>query len=151
VPTSKVVIDDLVGQRYQQAMAAVGTFDPGFLTNTRSPLVGTSGRIAGFASLALPSERISIGTTVKQSAKQSDFFIRAEPGRLGLLRGCGRGHRPLKVDAVRIEHGTEPCIFGGQTFHFADFACRAGVANGMATLRSLNTNCQRVVQSLSFR
>lgn len=43
VPASKVVIDDLVGQRYQEAVATVGAFDPGFLTNTGSPLVGTSG------------------------------------------------------------------------------------------------------------
>jgi hypothetical protein len=37
VSAGKVVIDDLVGQRYQEAVAAVRTFDAGFFTNTGSP------------------------------------------------------------------------------------------------------------------
>ncbi|AHI78878.1 hypothetical protein BTRA_1437 [Burkholderia thailandensis USAMRU Malaysia  len=98
----------------------------------------------------MPSDWINIGTTLKQPAKQSDFLVHTQPAHLSLLRGCWLGQRPLEVDAVRIEHGTEPCIFGAQTCQFANLWRCVGVANGMATFPSPNTNCWRVVQSLSF-
>jgi hypothetical protein len=98
----------------------------------------------------LPSDRINVGTPLKQAAKQNDFLVRVKPVCLGLLRGYWLGQRALEVDAVGIEHGAEPRIFGAQTLQVANLWCRVGVANGMATFLSLSTNRGGAVQSLSF-
>lgn len=52
VAAGEVVVEGLVGQRDQQPMAAVGALDPRLFADTRTPLVGACGRIAGLARFA---------------------------------------------------------------------------------------------------
>ena len=57
----------------------------------------------------------------------------------------------MKTDSrLNFAYTSGPCIFGAQTRQFANLWRCVGVANGTATFPSLNTNCRRVVQSLSF-
>jgi hypothetical protein len=80
----KMVVDDLVRQRYQELVTAVRTFDAGFLADTWSPFIGTRWRVTRLGCLTLPSDRVLVDATLKQAAEQDDLLIRVQARRLRL-------------------------------------------------------------------
>ena len=75
VTAGKMVVEGLVSQWYQEPVAAVGALDARLLANACAPFVGTRGRIAGLARLALPAHWIDIGAATKQPAEERDLFV----------------------------------------------------------------------------
>lgn len=99
----KMVIDDLVGQRYEEPVSAIRAFDAGFLADTRAPFVGACRRVARLACFTLPSDRVGIDAALKQATEQDDLLIRAQARRLRLRRGNWLGQRRSRIDPVRVE------------------------------------------------
>ncbi|MCY1539977.1 hypothetical protein D9M68_755910 [compost metagenome] len=74
-------IQHLVAQRYQLTMRTLAAFDPGFLANADSPLVGTGRGIPRFARLAFPAQRKHIGSALEQAPEQLQLRIGAQHHR----------------------------------------------------------------------
>jgi len=86
-----MIIHGIEIQGLELFMRALPTFDSGFLTNPRNPLILTGDRIAGTASGSLPTERINIPSSAKEVPEQFGFLIRCQ------LRCCGSLRSGIKL------------------------------------------------------
>jgi hypothetical protein len=76
VVTCEVPANNIVSYGKKPPERAIGTFDSWFFTNSRHPLMGTSGRIASAPCLtALEAARVDVFATVKQRPEEADFGL----------------------------------------------------------------------------
>ena len=72
----QMVVDDGVGEGFQQAVVAVAAFDAGFLANPGAPFVAAGRGVAGLArGLAFPANGIGVGAAVEQTAEKGDLVL----------------------------------------------------------------------------
>lgn len=71
----QVVVHRIEIQRLKFFVWTFSALDPGFLTNTRDPLVLTGDGIAGTASVALPANRIYIQSAAKELSEHFNFLL----------------------------------------------------------------------------
>lgn len=70
----QVVVNRVEIQRFEFSVWTFSALDPGFLTNTRDPLVLTGDGIAGAATRTLPANCISVRSAAKELPEQFDFL-----------------------------------------------------------------------------
>lgn len=68
---------DIVGERKESTIGTLSAFDARLLADASDPLVGTGGRVAGFAGLAaLESPRVHVVAASEERSKEGDLCLR---------------------------------------------------------------------------